>query len=276
VLLLAAHWIYFYLLPKLIPGPHSNFDDVFWRAFLLMPWSYLKIHLWDPQPPTGDFQYKITNENSFVINLNQDQQRWQHFGKTNHLGTRFSASDLSQPGVLATPTTRKYIAMYPNMGALVAQRRYGEAGCFLSHVRALQQVLDNNLTYAFIFEDDAILLRPNLTIVEAPSPVDFVFLTTNVLRATRMKHGIRVMGGAGTYGLMVTQRGATKMLQLLRRGSCGIFDQKKCKTDPIDIALMKYAARYGLEIYLPVGWPLVKHSKAFQSSKMNKQKKGGR
>ena len=68
---------------------------------------------------------------------------------------------------------------YPNLDALLEQKRYGEAGVFASHRRIYENIVqhqDSNLSYAFILEDDGYmtpLLRRTKQVL-APDPVSEV------------------------------------------------------------------------------------------------------
>jgi GR25 family glycosyltransferase involved in LPS biosynthesis len=299
------------LLQKLIPHDHSTFDDVFWRAVFLMPISYFRIHVFEDRhlrPAMPDYEYHLHNNNTFVINLDSDTLRWEQYQRINKIGSRFAAVDFNAWMIrkknnsnnietTASAATRikddhddddhdlqRLLRQYPNLANLVNAGRFGEAGVMASHLRVYAQILQRNLTYAFIFEDD-VLFRlsenstrsssksssPDAIIIRAPHPADVIFLTSTILRATHIQipaNGvndndkeenhtaasivIRVMGGSGTYGILVTQRGALKLLSLLQHGSCGYFDVfHDCRVDPLDIAIMKLAARHGLQMYTP-------------------------
>eukprot|EP00543_Licmophora_paradoxa_P010819 CAMPEP_0202472766 /NCGR_PEP_ID=MMETSP1360-20130828/88816_1 /ASSEMBLY_ACC=CAM_ASM_000848 /TAXON_ID=515479 /ORGANISM="Licmophora paradoxa, Strain CCMP2313" /LENGTH=188 /DNA_ID=CAMNT_0049099403 /DNA_START=466 /DNA_END=1032 /DNA_ORIENTATION=+ len=181
-------------------------------------------------------------------------------------GHRFPATDLVKNPDPTVVERWKHESNFPNIHNLIEAKRLGEAAVMISHVRVLQKMIDTGHEYAFICEDDAVF--GNLTRVLAPHPVDIIFLSSHILRATYTSPKmIRVMGGAGTYGWMITKRGAQKLLKLFEKGSCGWFDGKACSTDALDIAIMKYAARYNLQVYLPIEWPLVRHSSRLGSSK---------
>lgn len=284
------------LVEKLIPHEHSTFDDVFWRAIWLMPISYLKIHVFEQRslwPTMPDFEYHLHNNNTFVINLDSDTRRWEQYQQMNKIGSRFSAVDFNswilKRNNSATTTTDEGLQLllqqYPNLANLVQAGRYGEAGVMASHLQVYAQILQRNLSYAFIFEDDVLFRLSSETdsrpsqhntngshddddgtsiTIRAPHPADLIFLTSRVLRATHIKvpvggvdnknhtYVIRVMGGSGTYGILVTNQGAVKLLSLLQQGSCGYFDVfHDCRVDPLDIAIMKLAARHGLQMYTP-------------------------
>jgi GR25 family glycosyltransferase involved in LPS biosynthesis len=296
------------LLAKLIPNYRSTFDDVLWRAVFLMPISYFRIHVLEDRhlrPIRPDYEYHLRNNNTFVINLDSDTQRWEQYQQMNKIGSRFAAVDFSswlnrrkynKSASTTTPTfttTRIHeeeeeedvddddgdlqllLEQYPNLANLVKAGRFGEAGVMASHLRVYGQILQRNLSYAFIFEDDVLFrLSENHSqngddiVIRAPHPADVIFLTSTILRATHIQipasvydennHTtnnnvvIRVMGGSGTYGILVTRQGAMKLLSLLRNGSCGYFDVfHDCRVDPLDIAIMKLAARRGLQMYTP-------------------------
>lgn len=264
------------ILDKLILSTHSTFEDVFWRAGFLMPISFFRI-LFDEQiPEVHHFHYHVHPNNTFVVHLDTDTQRWERFMKFHENivsnNSRISTTDYR------VPHHQQLLPQgsYPNLDALLEQKSYGEAGVFASHRRIYENIVqhqDSNLSYAFILEDDGYmtpLLRRTKQVL-APDPVDMIFLTPNVIRAMKQKKGLtRVIGGAGSYGYIITFRGAQKLLSFLKTTtSCGWFDIfHNCHCDPLDIAFMKFAARHGFQIYLPMeGWPLVHHSIATKSSK---------
>lgn len=278
-------WTKRVLLPKLIPHKDSKFEDTFWRGIWTKPLAYAKIHYLDNNnnEVVLDYKYRLHDNNTFVVNLDNDVDRWEHFLGRNRVGRRFSATDLRQQGSLNDPAFSNLMNTYPNLRHIVDTGRLGEAGVFASHLRLYQEILDRGDEYAFVFEDDAVLrtsLVESRTVI-APYPVDMVFLTPNVLEATRLNDGsmIRVMGGAGAYGLIVTRRGLQKLLRHLQKGTCFGFVRlpfSSCQRDPLDIAFMKLSAMHGFEIYLPTkGWPLVSHTGRFNSTKQERDNNEG-
>ena len=109
--------------------------------------------------------------------------------------------------------------------------RYGGVGCDISHVKLLQKIVDEKIPQAIIFEDDAIF-EPDLFDVIKKSdnflPPDWgvcllgygnhphkLFQITKPIDGTNYSYGKMYKMVSGTYGYMVTLKGAKKLLKKL-------------------------------------------------------------
>jgi len=103
----------------------------------------------------------------------------------------------------------------------------GEIGCYLSHIRFWQIVVERQLEHAIVLEDDVICEPAMMTVAEEIAslklPVDAVRLSA--LQPIRGRTIARLSGGhslllpnknpSGTQGYMVSLQGARHLLQVL-------------------------------------------------------------
>jgi len=117
----------------------------------------------------------------------------------------------------------------------------GEIGCALSHKKIYQEIIDKNLPYAVILEDDALIGSEFKEIVsliiEKKIDYDIVLLGHNrgfknkevvdsidsLWSRYRLNNNYRlgslVKGGLGTYGYFISQKGTKKLLGFLECNS---------------------------------------------------------
>jgi glycosyl transferase family 25 len=101
----------------------------------------------------------------------------------------------------------------------------GQIGCYESHVRVWQMIVDRNLPSALILEDDANIEYTQTTVDrlrevlhELNTLVDWdVFYVGNIglhpIREKITQHINRPSGWEGLYTYLITQRGARRLLQ---------------------------------------------------------------
>lgn len=177
----------------------------------------------------------------------------------------------------------KWENKYPFLQSSSRNGNYGDAGCSLSHIHLWEEKLllhlnhnnhlninataTNNNDYIFVFEDDVQILEPLLSnpqhnTIHAPDDADMVFLAPSATKRVRVpfeedsttdnddgSSTVRVIGGFGTIGYIMTRRGANKIYQHLSKSN-----------NPIDITFFDMSTN--LKIYLPIGeknWPSVRH-----------------
>lgn len=117
----------------------------------------------------------------------------------------------------------------------------GEIGCALSHKKIYQEIIDKNLSYAVILEDDAVIERGFKDIVSLiiEKKIDWDIILLGHNRGFKNKEvidsidslwsryrlnnsyrlGFLVKGGLGTYGYFISQKGAKKILDFLEYNS---------------------------------------------------------
>lgn len=113
---------------------------------------------------------------------------------------------------------------------LTAPLNPGEVGCYASHLKSLRSILEKNLDYALILEDDALVPSDITTIVKditerLPPTWDVVHLCGTAHRAVRPvakldnNHSLvrysRIPSGA--FGYLVSRTGAAKLLRPIKR-----------------------------------------------------------
>jgi GR25 family glycosyltransferase involved in LPS biosynthesis len=100
----------------------------------------------------------------------------------------------------------------------------GEIGCGVSHIRIWQRIVEQEIPWAIVLEDDARLCAPLPTDIrdwDLPSDADIVLLNDRSLPGPALHLGRRfsyaeVAGGAGTDGYLVSYAGAKKLLAVTR------------------------------------------------------------
>ena len=93
--------------------------------------------------------------NAFVINLDKDKEKYalflQNFKTENIIVERFSAIDGKEYRKTNPQDLSFYASNFSTNKAI---------GCFKSHLMCWQQIVNRNLPYAIIFEDDIIAAKP--------------------------------------------------------------------------------------------------------------------
>lgn len=230
----------------------------YWRARVFNPIRCLQAYLDNPIKVKS---FIMTSDNAFVLNMDHSTQRMKHFQQWNPEGIvqRFSAHTWT--GV--TNMEKYWQDHYPFLKRSVQKGDYGDAGCSFSHLVLWQEkLLDTNQEYLFVFEDDAKLLEPLQRVhgsshptIQGPDTADIIFLAAPALKRVNVfwkdasEPAVRVVGGYGTWGYIITRAGALKMTESLRSSH-----------DPLDLSLFASSA---IKVYLPLAsqWPAVEHQK---------------
>lgn len=186
------------------------------REKLLHPFRYLHARYIDRRPKWGQSKsFAIRDGNAFVINLNTDTARMQHFQAMNnpvmneirrfpaHQWTtrtkihnnnnnkngkkdndmKGNTGDTEEDEEHRMNVQKLWASKYPFLGHSMKHEKYGDAACSLSHILLWkEQLLDaptsDNKDYIFVFEDDAQILEPLLLkrTIQAPDIADVIFL----------------------------------------------------------------------------------------------------
>jgi hypothetical protein len=227
-------------------------DDPEKEGMFFMPVRYFSAKFWEKAPATATKTFHLRPENAFVLNLDADTQRWKRFQTTqNALSFNFTRFGAHRWDKNDNALQQGYAKKYPWLKQSSANKRYGDAGCTMSHILLLERIQqgDDDLDYAFIFEDDARLLGPFITrqLVEAPADAHVVFLVPTVTKTVQVTaSAVRVLQGYGAYGYLITKEGAGILLHHLQRYSV-----------PIDVALA--GGSPDLRVYRSFDWPAVVH-----------------
>ncbi len=207
----------------------------------------------------------------YVINLKRAPERLlrleQQFAKSGNTFTCVEAVDYKNN--VGFENLRKTMSVY-------LQR--GHAGCALSHILLLQQFIrDENSPYCIVLEDDAELLRKlpssdseiSNVIRSVKHGLDMLYLTSSV--SYDSEH--RVIAGSGTYGYIITRKGAAKVLTITRHLSvpidlrliahspvCDCYKpQHLCPTHP-ELELESYASKTPYVAHKDCGFSYVNQS----------------
>ena len=216
----------------------------------------------------------------YIINLNRDKERYENIMKQLKLNTN-------------TNTNTKITRIEAVNGQQLTPKKYtgrltkNQAGCYYSHMKALEQMIDDNVPYAIILEDDVTLTKlfsylPQyiLTLPKdldvcwignsrgkwprdpcSPYPIpsydqeDDMIQVNNFLWKlptipTKDNHPV------GGYGLLCTRKGAMMMLSVARENHLH---------DPIDMVYVKHPE---LEKYMTIP-SIVTHCYDFGSNITN-------
>jgi GR25 family glycosyltransferase involved in LPS biosynthesis len=272
-------------------------NDPFLEAMLITPLVYWRVRYFEAKPSGRPRRFDMRQNATFVINLDSDAGRFQSFQKVNNADNgefyqRFSAfrwiPASTKPSslrgkqnelVVLSDAERETLSMqeqamnrYPFLKYSVQNGLPGSAGCTMSHIQVLEQLVDDNMNeYYFIFEDDARLSAQLLQqrYLEGPPDADIIILSPTNTKTVRVPydHGpegfaVRVVQSYGAFAYVVTQRGATKLLQHFHGNHY----------DPIDVAFHRAK---GVKMYQPTnGWPQAYHS-AVRSTRHAANKKRG-
>jgi GR25 family glycosyltransferase involved in LPS biosynthesis len=260
--------------------------DPFTEA-LLLPHRYLRVRFWQDPPSQIQRTFRITTDNAFVIHLEQDTDRWQRFLEVNtkspaiQLFQTFPAFEWTPNNVVGNDEKEtdhhhhhQQVLLeerYPSLHQNVQEQLFGDAGCSASHLLLLERFLASEETstndYIYVLEDDAKLLEPLATqaLVTAPADADVVFLMPSSTKRVKVPYyysdsdessstqhskdafAVRVIGGWGAYGYVITRQGAKKLLKYM---DVNIHD-------PFDVAMTR---AYSWKIYHSTNkWPQVQH-----------------
>ncbi|CAN1725077.1 glycosyl transferase, family 25 [Hyphomicrobium sp. 1Nfss2.1] len=183
---------------------------------------------------------------TFFINRDCDEDR--RGSVCAHLsGANMTAERI--PGVEGLNVPGQFREFFFEGPALHSKLKPGEVGCYASHLVAMQRMLDQDLEYALILEDDAILPTDAAEIVRGviasmPKGWDLVHLCKDSNRAVKI---ISALDGdrklvrysrvpETTTGYLVSRSGARKFLKPMKRYW------------PIDTDF-RQPWRFGLDIY---------------------------
>jgi glycosyl transferase family 25 len=107
----------------------------------------------------------VTRIPSFLINLDRDSDRLRHMQEE----ARRAGLELERvPAIygLAMPDwLRPYFL--DHAGAIASALKPGEVGCYASHLVVARRILDENLPFALVFEDDLVLPADLVPLLEA-------------------------------------------------------------------------------------------------------------
>ncbi|CAD7286476.1 glycosyltransferase family 25 protein [Campylobacter suis] len=178
----------------------------------------------------------------FVINLKKDIEKKEKFIKTfEPIGLDYEFIEGIYGRGLSEDELRKSVYDYDN--CFITK---GEVGCALSHLKIYQKIVDENIPYALILEDDTVFnseFRNYLNILQ-------VFLQTkqnyelvclmymvNSFKNFNIKINKEItlykfVAGTGTYGYIITNAAAKKMLKantpLILEADCWLQFYKLC------------------------------------------------
>jgi len=96
----------------------------------------------------------------------------------------------------------------------------GAVGCYLSHLSIYKKLVNSNLKYAIIFEDDSIMVSNfyekvlySLNVV--PDDWDILLLGVICLKCDEFKDYIKINRFWGTHGYIINKQSAKKILEFL-------------------------------------------------------------
>jgi glycosyl transferase family 25 len=157
---------------------------------------------------------RLINFNNYYYNSDMKFKKYEIFpavvGKDINLIDYVSPKGYSQ--ILMTEKTRQRIHHY--------DLTRGAVGCYLSHLAIYKKLINSNLNYTIVFEDDSIMasdfyqrLINGLLVI--PNDWDILLLGVMCLKCDVEENYIKINRFWGTHGYLVSKKGATKLVEYL-------------------------------------------------------------
>lgn len=160
----------------------------------------------------------------FVINLDEDGDRLRRFTRVMEF---FDVSFERWPATRGSDLDYTQFNIRPLAPGIFVKDfdewSRNEAACGVSHIRLLQHIVHQGIPWAVVLEDDAIVRRTPLSVIEdwiLPADAEIVMLGQRALTDEPSVHPEPpaygpVKGGAGTEGYLISLDGARKLLRVL-------------------------------------------------------------
>ena len=143
----------------------------------------------------------LNNIKCYCINLDRAQDRWtrvlDNCSKINQKVERFNAYEGKKLTKDDVPNAWDH---YGN----------GASGCSLSHYKLWQHILNTDLPYACILEDDAYILEEINNILILDEDFDVLYISERIHADSRR----RACNGCGTESYIVSRKGCEKLLKV--------------------------------------------------------------
>jgi GR25 family glycosyltransferase involved in LPS biosynthesis len=161
----------------------------------------------------------------YCVNLDCDQERFkyvkQQFEKHNLEVTRF-------PGILGSEIKQEDYPNYIKKDSWLLKNKCGSVGCYLSHIKIWEQILESDdINQALILEDD-IDLDPDFNqklekyYKQVPKDWDLIYLGTGKMKGTNITNKIMkprvgnfIGHNNGTFGYIVKKSSIPKLKKLI-------------------------------------------------------------
>ena len=161
----------------------------------------------------------------YCVNLDCDQERFeyvkQQFNKHNLEVTRF-------PGILGSEIKEQDYPKYIKKDSILLKNKCGSVGCYLSHIKIWDQILESDdINRALILEDDIDLDRDFNQKLEkyykqVPENWDLIYLGTGKMKGTNITNqiikpsvGNYVGHNNGTFGYIIKKSSIPKLKKLI-------------------------------------------------------------
>lgn len=195
----------------------------------------------------------------FVINLPQSINRYDYMSDILEAkGLKYSFIEAVNGRAMSDDDVAEVCDQIKAKKVFGRELLLGEIGCALSHKKIYQKIVDENIPYAVILEDDAIVKsdfkRVVSLVIEKNISYDVVLLGHNrgfkneevidsvdslwwrYLLNKNYRLGMLVKGGLGTYGYMISQKGAKRILEFLECNSLYLpIDKITANTDIVKV-----------------------------------------
>ena len=214
----------------------------------------------------------ISDIPKFVINLKRRPDRLERFQKSIHLQDIITVFGFDGKNPCSESEFEKNI-----FNILPNNLMYGEKGCFITHLRIYQKIVQENIPYAIIFEDDAIFCQDfesklETLIQNIPNNTDILYfggrfnmdfkmdegtylpISENIVAHTNIRWEQRNQGShdRGTFGYIISNN--------LANGLINMFNSNSLNNYAVDHFLIKYCMNNGIQILNT--YPLLCHSPA--------------
>jgi GR25 family glycosyltransferase involved in LPS biosynthesis len=128
------------------------FQDPVFRAKYYTPIAYLRIRYFEPRPWKSSLRnFTITHNNSFVLHMEEDKDRWNLFQTKNQHRKKKTKKSKALQGIQVyqdaarwtqTADQRLWEERIPVICKSLLAGKPGDAGCAYSHLKLLQQLVD--------------------------------------------------------------------------------------------------------------------------------------
>ncbi len=192
----------------------------------------------------------------FIINLLQDEKKKTHMQMlAAQQGLKVEFIEATNGALLDSETINDIYSPRKAIDCIGRELSKGEIGCFLSHQKIFQRIMDENIEEAVIMEDDVYFDAGLLTFInnrdQLPNDTELVLLGYWQKGVNDMKKLIsyryaKVLTSQyrivrfcthvhGTYGYYITRKGAGKLLKSFESGIVMPIDHYVCDDNYVNL-----------------------------------------
>jgi glycosyl transferase family 25 len=157
--------------------------------------------------------------NTFVINVESSKERLENVTRRlNILGIQFTRWNASTPDTVSDNFVEHWPNIFPGENAIATPLK---KACAQSHINIWRYIMDNNLQYALIFEDDACITKDFMTKIQQywsdtnDDSFDIIYLYASV-KSSIYNTWTKVAKSPvwGTVSYIISYSGASRLLHM--------------------------------------------------------------